>query len=143
MVNIYEGKSKRLPPQIDGVSEHVDINNIFSNKYRALYNSVPSDPSVLFDINNFIEGSLQTYNGNEHIITVQEMKEAKDKLKYNKYDGSDGLWSNNILYAPESLNVHMSMLATSMLVHGHNAEQLVVGTIISLHKGRYMQLREL
>ncbi len=39
-----------------------------------------------------------------------------------------------MLYSPDVFNVHLSMLATAMTVHGYNAEDLLFGTMISLPK---------
>ncbi len=35
---------------------------------------------------------------------------------------------------PDVFNVHLSMLATAMTVHGYNAEDLLIGTMLSLPK---------
>ena len=39
-----------------------------------------------------------------------------------------------LVYAPDTLAIHLSILSTSMMVHGYNAEQLLLGTITSLPK---------
>ncbi len=77
---------------------------------------------------------LRSYNSDDHIITVIEIKDARERLKKDKYDGGAGLWSNHVLYSPDVFNVHLSMLATAMTVHGYNAEDLLIGTMISLPK---------
>ncbi len=133
-VRKMEGKSKNIPPHIDNVTEPERINNIFTEKYKNLYNSVPSDPDRMTEIHDKIRNDLLHYSGSECIVTVQEIKSAREKLKKDKYDGGAGLWSNHILYAPQSFNVHLSMLATAMTVHGYNAEDLLIGTIVSLPK---------
>ncbi len=46
-----------------------------------------------------------------HIITVQQIKGTRERLKKDKYDGGAGLWSNHVLYSPDVFNVHLSMLA--------------------------------
>ncbi len=47
-------------------------------------------------------------------------------------DHNIGLWSNHVLYSSDVFNVHISMLATAITVHGYNAEDLLIGTIVSL-----------
>ncbi len=39
-----------------------------------------------------------------------------------------------MLYSPDVFNVHLSMLATAMTVHGYNAENLLISTMIYLPK---------
>ncbi len=65
---------------------------------------------------------------------MQEIKDARQRLKKDKYDGVAGLWSNHVLYSPDVFNVHLSMLATAMTVHGYNVDDLLIGTMISLPK---------
>ncbi len=71
---------------------------------------------------NKIAEDLRSYNSDDHIITVQAIKDAKEKLKNDKHDVGAGLWSNNVLYSPEVFIVHLSMIATAMTVHGYNEE---------------------
>ncbi len=65
---------------------------------------------------------------------MQEIKDARERLKKNKYNGGSGLWPNHVLYSPDVVNVHLSMLATAMTVHGCNVEDLLFSTMISLPK---------
>ncbi len=65
---------------------------------------------------------------------MQEIKDARERLKKDKYDGGAGLLSNHVLYSPDVFNVHLSMLATAKTVHGCNVEDLLIGTMISLPK---------
>ncbi len=97
-----------------------------------MYNVVP----VISRIIEKITEDLRSYNSDDHIITVQEIKDARERLKKDKYDGGAGLWSNHVLYSPDVFNVHLYMLATAMTVHGYNAEDLLIGTMISLPKSR-------
>ncbi len=134
-VKRMEGKSKQIPPHVDGRTEAETINNVFTQKYEMLYNSVQSDESEIRGIHDKIKDDLSSYSGENQIITVKEIQKAKEKLKRDKSDGGLGLWSNHIvLYSPDVVNVHLSLLATMMMVHGFNAESLLVGTIVSLPK---------
>ncbi len=42
-----EGRSRQITPPIDNATDAKGINNLLSNKYKELLNSVPSDPSVI------------------------------------------------------------------------------------------------
>ncbi len=117
-----EGRPRQIPPQIDNVTDATGINNVLSNKYKQLLNSIPSDLSVISRINEKITEDLRSYNSDDHIITVQEINDARERLKNHKCDGGAGLWSNHVLYSPDVFNVHLSMLTTAMTVHGYNVK---------------------
>ncbi len=38
----------------------------------------------------------------------------------------------HVLFSPDVCNVHLSMFATAMTVHGYNAEDLLIGTMVTL-----------
>ncbi len=47
-VDTMERRSRQITPQIDNVTVAKCINNLLSNKYKQLLNSVPSDPSLIW-----------------------------------------------------------------------------------------------
>ena len=71
---------------------------------------------------------------------MDDVFKARQKLKADKTDGSKGLWSNHIIYAPHVINVHLSVVLTSMASHGYVAEELLLGTIVSLPKDNHGDL---
>ncbi len=73
---------------------------------------------------------LQRYHSDEHVITVNEMEEAILMQQDDKSDGDGVLWSNHITYAPASLSAHLSMHLTGIIIHGHNPDDLLMGTIM-------------
>ncbi len=132
-----DGNSKQIPPHVDGETESKGIAQVFSEKYQKLYNSVPSDMDELKAIKEKIRIDLQRYHSNEHVITVNEMKEAILMLQDDKSEGDGVLWSNHITYALASLSVHLSMFLTGIIIHGYNPYDLLMGTIISLPKDKH------
>ncbi len=91
----------------------------------------------LNSIKQKINHALCRYNGSDHIITVEEMKKAISKLRGEKSDGDGQLWSNHIIYAPNELSVHLSVLMTGIIVHGYNPTDLLLGTLISLPNDKH------
>ncbi len=91
------------------------IAQVFSEKYQKLYNCVPSDMDELKAIKEKIRIDLQRYHSDEHVIAINEMKEAILMLQDDMSDGDGVLWSNHITYAPASLSVHLSMLLTGII----------------------------
>ncbi len=90
-IDKVEGRSRQIPPQIDNVTDPAGINNLISNKYKELLNSVPSHSSVISRIDEKITEYLRSYNSDDHIITVQLIKYARERLKNDKHDGGAGL----------------------------------------------------
>ncbi len=133
-VKKFEGRTKCIAPHVDEATSPEEITYVFTNKYKTLYNSVPSEKLLMDDIKNQIKENLMVYNDNTHTVTVHEMKNAIHKLRGEKADGNAGLWSNHVIYAPEQFVVHLSILASAMISHGYNPQDLLVGTIISLPK---------
>ncbi len=88
----------------------------------------------MHQINKRIEDDLHEYNGNEHLIYVGEMKKTIGMISDKKSDGEEKLWSNHVIHAPNSFTVHLSFMATAMMVHGYNPQNLLEGTLISLPK---------
>ncbi len=132
--------ANRLPPRINEATTSKEINDVFTHKYKDLYNSVPSDPVIMTEINEILNDKIRAYEGRDHVITATEMKKAVSKLRSNKSDGSHGLWSNHLIYAPDDINVHLSILATAMVVHGFNPYDLLIGTLVSLPKDKHGDL---
>ncbi len=129
---------KVVPPRIDEAESPQDIVNLFANKYEDLYNSVPSDPTVMDELRECINNDIMLEN-NSDICTVypQEVAKAAGKLKAKKPDGEKGLWSNHIKFGPPELFGLVSQLMTTMFVHGTNASDILVATINSLTKDKH------
>ena len=129
-----EGQTKQKPPHMDDRIESKDIADLLTDKYSTLYNSVPSDKEELFSIKERIQDELVQYTDSEHIITVHEVRKTISRLHEDKSDGDGELWSNHIIYAPESLSIHISMLLTGVITHGYNPIDLLTGTLVSIPK---------
>ena len=84
----------------------------------GLYNSVP----------------LNKCDSNDLIFTVKDVSKAIKLLNGNKHDSEQKLWSNHLIYGPNELSVHVSMLLSSCMVHGFMPSNLLKTTIISIVK---------
>ncbi len=67
-----------------------------------------------------IKEELLQYKDSEHIITVYEVRKATSKLGEDKSDGDGELWSNHVIYSPENLSIHISMLLRVVITHAYN-----------------------
>ena len=132
--------SNKLPTMMDGITEEVEIANIFTDKYKSLYNSVGYNKRNMADLHKEIE--TQISNGcasnpeqlkHNHVITVKDIKNAINMLKNDKKE-ENGLNSNHLKYATDRLVVIISLLFNCMLTHGIAPEELLLGTMIPLIK---------
>ncbi len=131
------GSSRETPPHMDGSTGPECIAQQLSAKHSTLYNSVPSDFDELNSIKQKIKHAICRYNGSLHIIAVEEMKKAISKLHGENSDGDGQLLSNHIIYAPDELSVHLSVLMTCIILHGYNPTDLLLGTLISQPKDKH------
>lgn len=133
---INQNKRKR-PPHIDNKVQNEDINQVFTNKYKDLYNCNPSDEEIIKELNTAIEKDLQQYKGNQHVISVDKVNKAIGRLKSDKSDGSKGLYSNHLIYAPHIMKVHLALLLTTMHIHGYTPHDMLNGTLLSILKDKF------
>ena len=71
----------------------------------------------------------------EHVVHFEEVCNAIVHLKLHNQEGICGSSSDIFIYAPQLMYVHISMLITAMLVHGHSPSMLTKSTIIPITKG--------
>jgi len=125
---------KGTPAIIDNAESEKEICEIFAKKYEALYNSVPPNELLLENITSDIKSQITKCQSKDSVISVYEVAKAIKLLKNNKHDGEQTFWSNHLLYGPPELTVHVSMLLSAAMIHGHMPNSLLTNTIIPLVK---------
>jgi len=110
-------------------------------KYQDLYTSVPYDASDMAEICSEVDSSL---TASEHTCAVSfaEVYDAVHKIRPGKSDGLIGLTSDFFLHACDELYVHISLLFTSLLVHGYVPDVMSISTVIPIPKGRHVNIIE-
>jgi hypothetical protein len=120
---------------IDSKSNCNEIAEIFASNYDDLYNSVPCNTYDLDNIAFKIEQEIDKVNfSSECVVHPNEIYNAVEHLKSNKHEGVCGLTSDFFINASMDMSVHLSILVTSMLIHGHAPSQLTISTIIPIPK---------
>ena len=107
-----------------------DISKLFLEKYRSLYNSVPTDENELNSLRDVIDSNIteQIY------ITPDIIRICIGKLKAGKDDGDIGFKSDHIINGTHRLYVLLSLLFNLMFYHGHTPADLLKSTIVSIPK---------
>ena len=75
-----KGKNCRMASMIDGNSNSCSIAVMFSDKYKALYNSVPYDSTEMKRIEAEVMKRLQICNDDSYNITVHDVINAVTHL---------------------------------------------------------------
>ena len=103
---------------------------MFLEKYRSLYNSVPTDENELNSLRDVIDSNIteQIY------ITPDIIRICISKLKAGKDDGDIGFKSDHIINGTYRLYVLLSLLYNWMFYHGHTPSDLLKSTIVSIPK---------
>ena len=108
-----KGKNCKMASMIDDNSNSCSIAGMFSDKYAALYNSVPYDNTEMKRIEAEGVTRLQKCNDDSYNITVHVIvMNAVTHLKTGKSDGSEGLSSDHFIHGNRKLYVLLSILFT-------------------------------
>ena len=122
-------------PMIDNCIDPGDIAKVFSAKYEDLYNSVPSDTNTMKNIKSQISRNIHHCStGNDFAISPAEIDKAIKKLKKQKSDGDKGLLSDHIILSGVDFRYLLGKLITSVIIHGHTPDAILLGTIASIPK---------
>ena len=122
---------------VDGACFPEDISDVFVSKYETLFQSIPTDANdlqsiyIYRDIRSGVEYDDKCYSS----ITVGDVIDGLKSIKHGKQDGNYGL--NNVRPPDNSSNnfkIVLSMVMSSMMVHGYNANDLLTSTVISIPK---------
>ena len=128
-------KSRNMcAPNVNGITDDQDIADTFKTKYAELYTSVPSSVSAMDQISAYINNELKETCVVDHLITETEVAKAIDHLKSGKADGSKGLISDHLKYAPKRMHLLIAILLNTVTRHGHMPSELLLSTICSIPK---------
>ena len=126
---------KAVPCSINGHTNNSDIANVFANKYRDLYSSVPTDECELSEIRGEMVDEINSLPEDDNVsITVHDICTAIGKLNAQKRDGTRGTSSDHFIYCSDRMKVLITCLSNSMLSHGFTPNDLLDAVITSIPK---------
>ena len=126
------------------LTSNKNISELFAGKYCDLYNSVSFNDDELEGILNENACDVQVKCTDDivtvildnyihtHSVYVELVSNAISHLDFDKNDCVDGLSSNNLRNGTHLLNVYISLLFSSMLVHGTAPAVLLLSTLVPL-----------
>lgn len=131
------GNKAGVSRTVDGLTDADSIANLFADKYRELYTSVPYNESEMQDIVRCVqEAPIGASSTTDCIINTNDVKTAIARLKAHKNDGSSEFSSDHIVNAGNDLCVHVACLFTAIAVHGVVPDSFRLSTIVPIPKGR-------
>jgi hypothetical protein len=147
-VSKVKGTSKGLPNNVDDKMGKRDIAQLFMQKYEKLYNSshtysFDKMSKIIERLNIDIEYKCHAnacYHS--HTVIPGEIKKAVKRLKHGKHDGDNGHYSDHLINGTSRLYTYMSLLFTSMLVHGFSPEGFHISTVIPIPKNKRKSLND-
>lgn len=119
---------------VNGKDSHMDIANVFREKYETLYNSVPSDAMTMENIKDTINAKLKDTRSADFSISIGEIVKAVQALKQEKADGDRGFMSSHLLLASHLYFEYIAKLLSAMYVHGYYPVSLLNASIVSIPK---------
>lgn len=125
---------RNVPTTIDDAVGPSEIAELFVSKYEQLYNSVSTSVGELTEISDIINKSISCDNYGIILLQQSTIQKCVNKLKSNKSDGNLGFDSDHLLNCTPKLVTILSLLFNAMIIHGHNANDLLFSTIVSIPK---------
>ncbi len=123
-----------LPASLDGISNPREVASLLGDKYEALYNSVPSDTSLLQNIVKKVKIDISHKEDNDYCVSEDIVNQAINKLKDGKGDGDIGFTSNYVIHSSTYWRQTLARLITSMFIHGYSPQGMLTSTIVSIPK---------
>ena len=111
-----------------------EIAQLFLDKYKQLYNSVPYDAEEMRLIE--LEIDRQVNVSAVYGICVDELVKGIRSLKMGISDGEEGKSSDHSIYCTRILYVLLTLVFNSMLVHGLSPDSMFVETMVPMPKYR-------
>ena len=97
---------------VNGSCDSKEITELFSEKYKHLYNSVPYNIDDMHAIESTIFERLHNCEDVKYVISHSDVINAVSHFKKSKSDGSEGLFSDHFLHATHRIYVILSILYT-------------------------------
>ena len=119
---------------VDGACSPEDISEVFVCKYETIFQSIPTDVNDLQYIYRDIRAGVEYDDKCYSSITGGDVIDGLKSIKHGKQDGNYGLASDHLVNSSNKFKTVLSMVMSSMMVHGCNANDLLSSTVISIPK---------
>ena len=140
---MLEKNNFNTTPVIDGHIGNAEIANHFQDKFRDLYNSVPTADRKLDELSERINhkidvscnSSVKDNDLHCHIVSKNDVSKAVKRLKLDKSDVEGRVLSNNYIHGTDHLFMYLSFLFSSMINHGYPPATFLQSNMVPIPKG--------
>ena len=122
-----------LPSNVNGVTGHGNITDMWSKHYEALLNSIKHESEKASVIAHINDNSTCSDN---LVVNSCHVNEAIHSLKLGKSSGCDYLSAEHFKFCDHYLHVLLSMLFSGFIVHGHLPSLFMKTAIVLLIKDK-------
>ena len=120
------------PSNVGGASGVENVKNMWLHHYQSLLNSIPGSPVNIKKINEYCSNVQLNV---QMIVNVKEIQDIIHAMPVGKAPGYDSVSNEHFKYANEKLHVLMSLLYSSMLIHGFLSDAMMI-TIAPIIKNK-------
>ena len=139
-VHKVRGNAKTLINYVDGVQGQ-DIADLFADKYNNYVSYNNTDMVILkTDIDRYIRCKRNNIESEHKAITVQNVVTCIASLKYGKSDASYQLYSDHFMQGTNRLFVMITLLYSSMMLHGTIPTAMNISTLVPVPKNQNKSL---
>ena len=110
-----------------------NITKLWQDLFSALLNSVQNEGSKPFVCESI---DRDMHNEDTIVITAPDVRECLKTIKLGKAAGLDGLAAEHFVFSHSIICVHLSLLFTSILIHGYLPASLMTSAIVPILKNR-------
>ena len=128
-------KDSRVPlaTKVGDAVGDANITKLWQDHFSALLNSVQNEGSKPF-VCESIDHDM--HNEDTIVITAPDVRECLKTIKLGKAAGLDGLAAEHFVFSHSIICVHLSLLFTSILIHGYLPASLMKSAIVPILKNR-------
>jgi hypothetical protein len=144
-VKKLKGGSYAQPRVVDEVEGAKDVCELFRQKYEDMYSSVSFNEHEMNALLNDVSCNVDVYckTGkckNHHVMHVNDVQYAVNKLKPGKSDANVDLSSDNFIYACDDLFVHISLLLNMIYSRFGAPGEMIMSILVPIPKNRKKSL---
>ena len=118
------------PSNVGGASDVENVKNTWLHHYQSLLNSIPGSPVNINEYCSNVQLNVQM------IVNVKEIQDIIHAVPVGKAPGYDSVSNEHFKYVNEKLHVLMSLLYSSMLIHGFLPDTMMITNIAPIIKNK-------
>ena len=134
-LNKISSVGKQISDTVGNAIGSKDIAQLFHDKYKALYNSIPTSDDELRLLRETLSANLSSANTSSlDLITPELIKRCILKLISGKGDGNKSFTSDHLINSGIRLHSVLALLFHSIIYYCHYPANLPKSTRISIHE---------